>query len=232
VLFRSNRSLIIKEKEIHLIQELGLDGNELSETFDVKYDIPRNFADPIIKNLFRSREFWLLESNFEFNLKFSNNFKFNISKAINRIVVNYGQLKIYGSELRLLIPQNTSAVTIYYIVAAWMGQEPNRIRIKICRVGKLVEGIGHVLTSSDFLWDGIYNFEFFEAKISRKRNDMPNLGLIINENVDVVIDLKSVVLHYKMNRFLTLKSVKKIIKNRLLKIYEKSPIFENEVALP
>jgi hypothetical protein len=118
-------------------------------------------------------------------------------------------------------------------VAASMGQEPNRIRISVCRIGpRPVNGMGHVLASTDYVWNGIYNFEFFEAKISRKRSDMPNFNLDINENVDVTIDLKSVILHYKMNRFLKLTTVKRILKNRLLKDYYKCPIFENESAIP
>jgi hypothetical protein len=37
------------------------------------------------------------------------------------------------------------------------------------------------------IWDGIYNFDLFEAKISRKKSDMPNHKLVIKENIDIMI---------------------------------------------
>jgi hypothetical protein len=61
---------------------------------------------------------------------------------------------------------------------------------------------------------------------------MPNFKLVFEENVDVVFDLKTVILHFNMNRLLKLSSAKKIVRNRYLKEYGKSPIFEDEVALP
>jgi hypothetical protein len=213
------------------------------ETFEVIFDIPKRLSDTIFRNFKKYEGFWLLDTNFEFILKFSRKFNFNIKKGVNRIVMNDdylrgselipNKIRVYGTELVLMISPNTSVILIYNIVAAWMGQEPNRIRISICRVGpRPVESMGHVLTSVDSVWNGIYNFEKFEAKISRKENDMPNLNLNINENVDVVIDLKSVILRYKMNRFLKLVIVKRILKNRLLKDYYKCPKFEDESAIP
>jgi hypothetical protein len=143
-------------------------------------------------------------------LKFAGNNKFLIKKGINRIRLNNNQLKggdlipitirMYGTELVLMIPPNTSAIQIYNIVATWMGQEPNRISIHICRNGPdYVEGMGHIFTSTDFVWNGVYNFFLFEAEVSRKKSDMSNHGLIIEENIDVTFDLKSIMLHFNMN---------------------------------
>jgi hypothetical protein len=118
-------------------------------------------------------------------------------------------------------------------VATWMGMEPNRIRIYICRNGpKYIEEMGHILISTDFVWNGVYNFDLFEAKISRKKSNMPNHKLTINENVDITVDLKLVILNYNMNRFLKLTTVRRILKNRLLKDYRRCPIFKDESAIP
>jgi hypothetical protein len=241
-LFKSNRSMTIWNREIHIAREFGLNCQELVETFNVVFNIPMKIRDNVIRNAFMMKEFWLLDSSYEFVLKFSRAVKFEIKRGVNRIEVKENLLKggnlipikilIYGTELILMIPPNTSVVFIYNVVATWMGQEPSRIRIQVCKVGKLVEGMGHFLTSNDFLWDGIYNFDFYEARISKKQSDMPNHGLNLEENVGIVVDLKTAVIQYKVNRFLKLSSIKKIIKNRLLNDYNKSPIFEDEVALP
>jgi hypothetical protein len=74
--------------------------------------------------------------------------------------------------------------------------------------------MGHVLTSTDFIWDGIHDFNTFSAKISKKRSDMPNHGLMLQENIDVEFNLKTVKTNLRMNRFLKLISVKKILKDR------------------
>jgi hypothetical protein len=222
--------LTIKEREIPVVREMGLDGVEMFEIFDVCFEIPKPLKNPVLNNVRKYDNFWLIDTNFEFILKFARGFKFLVRKGINRIVLNEGHLRggnlipitirMYGTELILMIPPNTSAIQIYNIVATWMGQEPNRIRISICRNGpKYIEGMGHVLTSTDHVWNGVYHFDLFEAEVSRKKSDMPNHGLTINENVDVVIDLKSVVLHYNMSRFLKLTTVKRILKHRWLKDY-------------
>jgi hypothetical protein len=131
-----------------------------------------------------------------------------------------------------MIPPNTEAVYVYNVAAIWMSQKQNRIRIKISNTGKPTVGMDLFLTSRDRIWDGVYNFEFFKATVNKKRIDMADFGFNPEENVDVVIDLKTAVFHYKVNRFLKLPSIKKIIKNGHLKNYNTNPLFENEVASP
>jgi hypothetical protein len=130
-LFRGNRMLILKEREIPAVKEMGLNGEEMFEVFDVCFEIPKLFRNSVINNMFRINNYWLIDSNFEFVLKFAGNNKFLIKNGINRIMLNNNQLKggdlipitirIYGTELVMMIPPNTSTIQIYNIVATWMG---------------------------------------------------------------------------------------------------------------
>jgi hypothetical protein len=97
----------------------------------------------------------LIESNFEFITKIERSLKIIVKKGFSRIMINNDHLRggnlipitvqIYGTDFILMIPPNTSAVQLYNIVATWMGQEPNRIRISICRTGpNFIEGMGHI----------------------------------------------------------------------------------------
>jgi hypothetical protein len=85
-LFQSNRNLLIKEKEISIIQEIGLNGVELVETFDLLFDIPEQIADPVIKNLRKFEGFWLIDENFDFYLKFSEKFKITLRKVLTELL--------------------------------------------------------------------------------------------------------------------------------------------------
>jgi hypothetical protein len=192
---------MLKEREIPVVMEMNLNGNELFEVFDVIFDIPKKFKDPVIKNLIKCEGYWIVDSNFEFVIKIGNGHIINIKEGFSRITFNNDRLKggdlipitiqIYGTDFVLMIPPNISAVELYNIVATWMGQEPNRIRIIISRVGPdYVDGMGHILTSTDFIWNGIYNFNLFKAEVSKKRSDMPNHKLSIKENVDIIFKLQ------------------------------------------
>jgi hypothetical protein len=173
-------------------------------------NIPMKVNEKIFRNSFWMRNCWLFDSNYEFILKRSEP-KFYVKKGINRIKVEEGKLKgdvlihitvrVYGTDLELFIPPDTEAVYLYNMIASWMGQEPSRIRIQICKFGIPVEGMGHFLTSNDRLWDGVYNFNLFEAKVSKKRSDMANLGLDLEENVDVVSILKQQLYITKLTDF-------------------------------
>jgi hypothetical protein len=139
---------------------------------------------------------------------------------------------MYGTELMLVISENTEAKFIYNVVAAWMGQDPGLIKLQICKTEPLKEGMGHVLEANDHLWDEIYNFSQLKATIRKKKFDILNLKFQPEENVNVVINLKTVMKYLSVNRFLKLSSLKKIVRERFLKEYEKSAVFEDEVALP
>jgi hypothetical protein len=68
-------------------------------------------------------------------------------------------LKIYGTIIDVEVEERTRATVIYNLVAARMNLDPSSLSIQICRIGNYVEGMGHVLTENDFIWDGVYNFE-------------------------------------------------------------------------
>jgi hypothetical protein len=139
--FKSNRSLTIWDKDIHIAREFKMNCQELVETFNVIFKVPKNIFNKILNNLIRTEDFWLFDSNYEFELAFSRKVQLTIKKGINRVKVEKGCLKggelipininVYGTELTLTIQQNTSAVFVYNVIATWMGQEPNRIRIKV-----------------------------------------------------------------------------------------------------
>jgi hypothetical protein len=94
--------------------------------------------------LCKTKDQWWLKSYFEFILDQPRIGIINIKKGINRIEVNEPMLKdgdlipftiqIYGTELNILIPPNVKAVYVYNVVAAWMGQEPCRIKIQVCKL--------------------------------------------------------------------------------------------------
>jgi hypothetical protein len=52
--------------------------------------------------------------------------------------------------------------------------------------------MGYFLTSRDHLWDGIYNFNLYRAVVSKKRSDMVNYKLVLEENADIEVNLKTV----------------------------------------
>jgi hypothetical protein len=58
--FQGSRNLIIKEKEISIVQEMGLNETELNETFEVIFDVPKMLNNSIINNLRKCESFWLL----------------------------------------------------------------------------------------------------------------------------------------------------------------------------
>jgi hypothetical protein len=60
-------------------------------------------------------------------------------------------LKVYGSNLQLLVAENTSVTDLYNVAAAWMNVDPGSIRIEVCKMGVLREGMGHILIGSKFI---------------------------------------------------------------------------------
>jgi hypothetical protein len=111
-------------------------------------------------------------------------------------------IKIYGTELMLNISENTEAKFIYNVVAAWMGQDPDLVKLQYCRTEPLKEGMGHVLGANDHLWDGLYNFSQLKATIRKKKFNIPNFNFQPVKNMNIVVDLKSVVMYLNVNRFL------------------------------
>jgi hypothetical protein len=50
--FIGNRSIEIRENEINVVKEFGLNYKELIKTFDVMFNIPRRLNEKILKNAF------------------------------------------------------------------------------------------------------------------------------------------------------------------------------------
>jgi hypothetical protein len=44
---------------------------------------------------------------------------------------------------------------IYNMAATWMGVDLSSISIEVCKIGKYVEGMGHILTKDDSVLDGL-----------------------------------------------------------------------------
>jgi hypothetical protein len=78
----------------------------------------------------------------------------NIKKGINRIekkqvFLQEGYqsaiyMEIYGTVIELNMVENTSAVELYIKAAARMNIDSSSLSIEICRIGKYIEGIGHI----------------------------------------------------------------------------------------
>jgi hypothetical protein len=51
----------------------------------------------------------------------------------------------------MYITENTEANFVYNVVAEWMGQDPNYIKIQMCKTEQLREGMGHILETKDHL---------------------------------------------------------------------------------
>jgi hypothetical protein len=113
-----------------------------------------------------------------------------------------------------------------------MEQKSDHIKIQICKTGQVREGIGHLLESKVHLWDGINDFNLFKANKKKKRSDVPNYKFEPEENINIIVNLKTVIMYLCVNRFLKLSSLKKIVRERFLKEYNKSSVFEDEITLP
>jgi hypothetical protein len=91
--FFSNRSFSIKEKELFIVREFGLEYHETINTFNIIFNIPRKINERINKNLSKTKDQWWLKSYFEFILDQPRIGRINIKKGINRIEVNETKLK-------------------------------------------------------------------------------------------------------------------------------------------
>jgi hypothetical protein len=60
--------------------------------------------------------------------------------------------------MELNVKKNTSAFELYDIMTAWMNVDFRSLSIEVCRIGSYVEGMGHILTQEDAVWNGVYNF--------------------------------------------------------------------------
>jgi hypothetical protein len=182
--YKSNKSVSINQIEIKLIVEYGLKYEELICSFNVVMKITKGLKNIVVTNLIRYQEWWIVESQFEFLLQLPNWKRTTIKKGINRIdekkcAIKGGELipimiRIYGTELIMYITENIEANYIYNVVPAWMGQDPNYIKIQICKTEQLKEGMGHLLESKDYLWDVFYNFKLFKTTVRKKKSNVPN----------------------------------------------------------
>jgi hypothetical protein len=71
--------------------------------------------------------------------------------------------------------------------------------------------MGHILTENDFIWDVIYNFEWYKVKLMKRKMEIEDFKLSPGENVDISIDLITLKFNTRMNRFFKISTVKKII---------------------
>jgi hypothetical protein len=108
-----------------------------------------------------------------------------------------------------------------------MNVDPSTLSIEICKVGNYVEGMGHILSADDFIWNGVYNFNWFKAKLANRKMMIEDHRLNPEENIDVFIDLMTINFNARMNRFFKLSTVKKVIQARFMKEYKVCPIFND-----
>jgi hypothetical protein len=125
------------------------------------------------------------------------------------------------------VEENMKATILYNFAAAWMGVDPSSISVEIWKIGKYVEGMGHILTKEDSVWDRCFNFEWYKVKLTKKKMDIENFKFDPDENINVMIDLKTIKFVARMNRFLKIATVKKIIEERFMKEYGMCPVFND-----
>jgi hypothetical protein len=224
-----------------MVKEFGLNSEEVFKLL-VIMKIMKNLKNVAITNLIDRNECWIIEAQFEFAFRLSDLKKILIKRGTNRINKDYRKLvggslipimvRIYGTELTMHITENVETKYLYNVVVAWMGQEPNLIKIQICKIDPVREGMGHVLETKNRLWDGVYNFSLFEEIICRKRSNFPDYKFGSEENASIVINLAIMILHMCVNRFLKLTNLKEIIRRRYLKEYNMNPVFDDNMALP
>jgi hypothetical protein len=141
----------------------------------------------------------IINTSLEFKLKLPNSKAIEIKRGINWIMRNQIglkggvqipiHLKISGTERSLNVPENTSAIDLYYIATAWIGLNQNSIRIEICKIGELREWMGHILEPFDYIWNELYDFNWYRVHVLTKEFNTPNHSLIPSENIKVVINL-------------------------------------------
>jgi hypothetical protein len=77
-------------------------------------------------------------------------------------------LKIYGTNNELNVMENASAIDLYNMTGACMNIGSESLSIEICRMGTYVEGMGHIFTSKDLIWNREYNFYWYKVKIVKR----------------------------------------------------------------
>jgi hypothetical protein len=84
--------------------------------------------------------------------------------------------------------------------------------MEIYKIGEVSEGMGHILEMLEYIWVSLHDFHWFKVRIVMKKWKMPNYKLTPSENIDVTINLGTVILNLSVNRFLKLSSIKRIAK--------------------
>jgi hypothetical protein len=223
--YMPTRILDIHSKELKELKHLNISGAEIWEKFNPIFIINSRPREKIIDGVFENENVLIISSNFDAMFNLIPGMKC-IRRGVNRIQktmgklkggVNVIHLKVYGSVLDINVEENTSAVMLFNTVAAWMGVDPSSINIEICIVGKAVEGMGHILTKDDSIWDGRYNFVWNKVKLVKKKMNIENYKFDPVENMDIMVDLNTIKFNVRMNKYLKIKSVEKIIEERFMK---------------
>jgi hypothetical protein len=227
---RRRKLLEINLKEVGILMDLGLGSKDLWGKFIPILKIMERPKEKLINGIFESENVLIVSSNYEASLK-SGFGRRSINVGINRPEKSRGELKgglnkihlkIYGTVIDLNVEEKTKAKMLYNLAAAWMGVDPNSISIEVCRIGKYIEGMGHILTNDEF-----YNFEWYKVRLTQKKMDIENYRLDPEENVDIMVDLMTIKFQARMNRFFRIATVERIIEIRFMKEYGMCPIFSN-----
>jgi hypothetical protein len=86
--------------------------------------------------------------------------------------------------------------------------------------------MGHVWIADDYIWDGVYNFDWLKAKITQRKMEIENYIMNPEENIDIRIDLQTIKFNARMNPFFKISTVEKIIEARFMKEYVVYPILD------
>jgi hypothetical protein len=59
----------------------------------------------------------------------------------------------------------------------------------------------HILTPEDYIWNGVYNFNWFKVRVTKRKQEIIDRKLLPEENIEMKIDLNIVKFKMSMNRF-------------------------------
>jgi hypothetical protein len=235
VIYNSRRILKINSKEVSLLINVDISSNDIWRKFFPIFELTVRPREKLINGVFESRSVLIISSNYDARMNwgserrsvFIGENRFEKKEGWLKGGLNTIHLKIYGSVIDLNVEENTRATMIYNLAAAWMGVDPSSISVEICKIGKYVEGMGDILTKDDLIWNGCYNFEWSKVKLTQKKMNIENYKFDPEENIDVEIDLKTIRFKARINRFLKIATVEKIIEVRFMKEYGICPVFNN-----
>jgi hypothetical protein len=153
--YLSNRSVEINQNGLKMVREFGLKSEEIFRTFEENVVITKSINFRNINNLIDLEKCWIIETQYESVLCFPNSKRIMLKRGINKVdkrriglksdMLTPIIIKIYVKEFSLFIAENTEASYVYKVVSAWMGQEPNSIKIQVCKIGQAKEGMGHII---------------------------------------------------------------------------------------